>query len=67
MTKAQEEALRWLRERNGTGVFEMPWASVLVAAGERAPIMRVTWNALHDLGHVTIEGWRVTMTEEPGR
>ena len=24
MTKAQEDALKWLRERNGTGVWEKP-------------------------------------------
>lgn len=67
MTKAQEEALRWLRERNGTGVFEKPGASVLVAAGERAPTMRGTWNALRDLGHVTIDGRRVTLRTGGGK
>jgi len=36
MTRSQSEALEWLRERNGTGVWERPGATVLIAAGERA-------------------------------
>ncbi|RWP64892.1 hypothetical protein [Mesorhizobium sp.] len=39
-------ALKWLRNRNGDGVFDRN--QVLVAAGERAPIMRSTWNKLAD-------------------
>ncbi|TIU94521.1 MAG: hypothetical protein E5W09_22905 [Mesorhizobium sp.] len=39
-------ALKWLRNRNGDGVFDSN--QVLVAAGERAPIMRSTWNKLAD-------------------
>ena len=67
MTKAQGEALRWLRERNGTGVWEKPGATVLVAAGERAPHTRGTWNALRDLGLLKIEGRRVSLTEGEAR
>jgi hypothetical protein len=37
-------ALKWLRNRNGDGVFDKN--HVLVAAGERAPVMRSTWNRL---------------------
>lgn len=47
-TDAQKLAARWLYERNGDGLFDRN--SVLVAAGERAPFMRMTWNALRDLG-----------------
>lgn len=50
LTKSQEEAFKWLRERNGDGLFDK--TGVLVAAGERAPFMRMTWNALRDAGHV---------------
>ena len=50
MTKAQQEALEWLRRRNGDGLFGKD--GVLVAAGERAPMMRSTWNKLRDLGLV---------------
>lgn len=50
MTKAQEAALAWLRERNGDGCFDRN--GVLLAAGEAAPVTRGTWNALRDLGLV---------------
>ena len=66
MTRSQSEALEWLRERNGTGVWERPGATVLIAAGERAPHIRGTWNALRDLGLIVIEGRRVTV-KEPAR
>lgn len=48
MTGAQREAVKWLSEHNGDGIFDKN--GVLVAAGERAPFMRSTWNALADLG-----------------
>ncbi|MFG1429292.1 hypothetical protein [Roseixanthobacter glucoisosaccharinicivorans] len=54
MTKSQAAALKWLREHNGDGVFDRN--GVLLAAGERAPVMRSTWNALRDLGHVEFYG-----------
>lgn len=50
MTKSQKAALEWLREHNGTGVFDR--RGVLLAAGELAPFMRSTWNALRDAGLV---------------
>jgi hypothetical protein len=50
MTKAQQEALKWLSEHGGDGCFDKH--GVLLAAGEFAPVMRSTWNALRDLGHV---------------
>lgn len=50
-TDAQLSALKWFINRNGDGLFEKN-RQVLVAAGERAPIMRSTWNALAALGLV---------------
>lgn len=50
-TGPQLSALKWLINRNGDGLFEKN-NSVLVAGGERAPIMRGTWNALAKLGLV---------------
>ena len=50
MTKAQTEALDWLRHHNGDGAFDRH--GVLLAAGELAPFMRSTWNRLRDLGLV---------------
>lgn len=63
MTDAQQAALKWLKERGGTGVFEKN-NSVLIAAGERSSSTRTTWNILRDLGHVTIENPRITITGE---
>ena len=50
MTKVQERALQWLKDHTGDGVFDRN--GVLVAAGEPAPHMRSTWNALRDAGMV---------------
>lgn len=52
MTKSQLAALEWLREHNGTGVFDKN--GVLLAAGELAPFTRSTWNALRDAGKIEI-------------
>lgn len=54
MTPAQREALLWLQEHNGDGVFDK--CGVLLAAGERAPFCRSTWNALRDAGAVEMYG-----------
>lgn len=53
-TAAQREALLWLRAHHGDGVFDKH--GVLIAAGESAPFMRTTWNALRDAGHVEFYG-----------
>lgn len=50
ITEAQRAALRWFKRHNGDGLFDK--CGVLVAAGERAPVMRSTWNKLRDLGLV---------------
>lgn len=49
-TESQLAALKWLRNRNCDGCFDK--TRVLVAAGERAPVMRSTWNNLQTLGLV---------------
>lgn len=54
MTAAQKNALKWFRRHNGDGVFDR--YNVLVAAGERAPICRSTWNRLEQLGFVEFYG-----------
>lgn len=43
-------ALKWLRARNGDGVFDRN--QVLNAAGQRAGVMRATWTKLERLGLV---------------
>jgi hypothetical protein len=59
LTVSQLEALKWLREHNGTGVFDKH--GVLLAAGESGPFMRSTWNTLRDKGAITIDGRRATI------
>lgn len=49
-TAAQMSALKWLINRNADGVFDKH--QVLVAGGEKAPVMRSTWNALAVYGLV---------------
>ena len=44
MTQYMKAALLWFRRRGGDGVFAKD--GVLLCAGERAPIMRATWNRL---------------------
>jgi hypothetical protein len=69
LTNAQRDALLWLAEHNGDGVFNRN--GVLLAAGELAPVMRSTWNALRALGLVQFynpagEGrGRVRLTQGP--
>lgn len=62
-TRAQLAALKWLRNRNGDGVLDRN--QVLVAAGERAPVMRGTWSKLEALGMVEryCEKRRVRVTD----
>jgi len=56
MTPAQVEALRWLIAHTGDGMFDNN--GVLLAAGESAPHVRATWNALGKLG--LVEFYRVS-------
>jgi hypothetical protein len=48
LTEAQKSALKWLVNRSGDGLFDRN--GVLTAAGERAGVMRSTWNALIKAG-----------------
>lgn len=67
LTPAQREALIWLQQHNGDGVFDKH--GVLLAAGESAPFMRSTWNALRDMGRVEMydrKRVRVTRPVEKG-
>ena len=50
MSPSLLSALKWLCNRTGDGVFDRN--QVLVAGGERAPVMRSTWNKLADAGAV---------------
>jgi hypothetical protein len=50
LTKAHREALKWLRDRNGDGIFDLN--GVVLAGGESAPVVRTTWNLLRDHGLV---------------
>lgn len=63
-TQSQLSALKWLINRNGDGMFERN-NSVVLAAGDRAPVMRGTWNALAKLGLVEIyqSGKRLRVTD----
>jgi len=54
MTRATEQALEWLRRRNGDGMFDKN--GVVLAAGESAPFMRSTWNKLQALGKIEFYG-----------
>lgn len=60
---SQLAALKWLRNRNGDGVFDRN--QVLVAGGDRAPVMRSTWNKLSGAGLVEfyLERRRLRVTE----
>lgn len=51
-TIPQKAALKWLINRNGDGAFDK--TRCLIAAGERAGVLRSTWSKLHDLGLVKI-------------
>lgn len=66
LTPARRQALKWLREHNGDGLFGKD--GVLVAAGERAPFMRSTWNALRSAGLVEFyQKKRVRLVRAEGR
>jgi len=50
MTKAQQEALKWLTDRGGDAAFDKH--GIALAMGETAPHARSTWNALEKMGKV---------------
>lgn len=53
-TPSQRDALQWLIDRGGDGVFTRH--GVLLAKGELAPVMRRTWEALEEAGKVELYG-----------
>lgn len=65
-TNSQLSALKWLINRNGDGVFEKN-NSVLLAGGERAPVMRGSWNALAAAGLVEFYGTRRCRVTDAGK
>jgi hypothetical protein len=66
VTSNQLAALKWLRNRNGDGVFERN-NSVVLAGGERAPVMRSTWNNLAKAGLVEFYNRRRLRVTEAGK
>ncbi|MBX3480102.1 MAG: hypothetical protein KF842_06855 [Caulobacter sp.] len=50
LTKSAKAALDWLGKHNGDGLFDRH--GVVLAGGETAPFMRMTWNQLRDAGLV---------------
>jgi hypothetical protein len=54
LTKAQREALDWLKKRGGDGCFDRN--GIAFAQGETAPVIRMTWNALAKAGLVEFYG-----------
>lgn len=66
LSPALRDALKWLVERGGDGVFADKSHQVLMARGETAPVMRSTWNKLRELGRVEFYGNRRCRVVEPG-
>lgn len=58
MTRSETEALRWLKENGGDGVFAGRNRQALLVRGQNAPFMRSTWNALARQGRVEFYGDR---------
>lgn len=54
LTKAQEAALKWLKEHGGDGCFDKH--GVAFAQGETAPVERRTWNVLAAAGRIEFYG-----------
>lgn len=48
ITDAQKAALKWLKNRGGDGLFDK--TRCVVARGERAGVMRVSWIRLEQAG-----------------
>ncbi|TAN16305.1 MAG: hypothetical protein EPN45_02485 [Rhizobiaceae bacterium] len=67
MTRAEADALKWLFDHGGDGVFAGRDHQVLLARGETAPFMRSTWNALARLGRVEFYGKRRLRILQPER
>jgi hypothetical protein len=63
MTKSQQGALKWLADHGGDGSRHGPGRTQILAGGEIAPFMWVTFKALIASGHVEQYGqWRIRLT-----
>ena len=58
MSKSMTDAVKWLRDHGGDGVFADKSHQTLYAMGEKAPFMRLTWNQLAAIGAVEFYGNR---------
>lgn len=67
MTLSETQALKWLTEHGGDGVFAGRDHQALLARGETAPFMRSTWNALATQGRVEFYGNRRLRIVQPER
>lgn len=65
LTKAQNEALKWLNDHSGDGCLDKN--GVVFAQGETAPVNRMTWNALAQAGLVEFYGGKKTGGKGYGR
>ena len=67
VTASMNEALAWLAAHNGDGAF-CDVGNTFLAAGERAPVMRATWNRLEELGLVEFyeDRKRMRLVKRPG-
>lgn len=67
-TAAMMSALKWLVSRGGDGVFgERSNHTVLLAQGDRAPVMRATWSRLEVEGLVERYGKLRLRVTDAGR
>ncbi len=67
MTLSETQALKWLADRGGDGVFAGRDHQALLARGETAPFIRSTWNALATQGRVEFYGNRRLRIVQPER
>ncbi|KQZ81897.1 hypothetical protein ASD64_09075 [Mesorhizobium sp. Root157] len=67
MIHSETEALKWLADHGGDGVFAGRDHQALLARGETAPFMRSTWNALASQGLVEFYGKRRCRLPQPER
>ena len=66
MTKAQQEALKWFKDHGGDGVRIGIGKVHILAAGETAPFMWVTFRTLIALGLIEqYAKWRLRLVSAP--
>lgn len=67
LTRSESEALKWLVDHGGDGVFAGRDHQALLVRGETAPFMRSIWNALARRGRVEFYGTRRLRILNPER